>query len=162
MRTERHPTLDILVREDGMVLVPATRTTREHWTAGCLNTIGYRVVRIRYKLYLVHRLVAETFIPNPENKPEVDHIDRNRSNNSLKNLRWVFRIVNQRNRDDHDRVEMRDGVHWYADHKRYWKEQGSRYREDHKHIRIANGKHKWVPTELALELLKLPVKERIL
>lgn len=37
----------------------------------------------------VHRLVAETFIPNPENKPEVDHIDGNPQNNNLKNLQWA-------------------------------------------------------------------------
>lgn len=35
------------------------------------------------------------------------------------------------------------------------------YREDHRNIRVANGKKRWVPTELALESLKLPVKETI-
>lgn len=37
----------------------------------------------------IHRLVAEAFIPNPQNKPTVDHIDGNRQNNAIKNLRWA-------------------------------------------------------------------------
>lgn len=40
------------------------------------------------KKYL-HRLVAEAFIPNPENKPTVDHINRDRRDNNVKNLRWA-------------------------------------------------------------------------
>jgi len=37
----------------------------------------------------IHRLLAETFLPNPDNKPCVDHKDGNRQNNSLSNLRWA-------------------------------------------------------------------------
>lgn len=44
--------------------------------------------------YYVHRLVAETFIENPENLTDVDHIDRNKENNHVKNLRWCSRIDN--------------------------------------------------------------------
>lgn len=59
---------------------------------------GYKQVTIHKKWYRVHRLVAHAFIPNPDNKPEVDHIDKNTSNNTVSNLRWATRSENLRNR----------------------------------------------------------------
>ena len=56
----------------------------------------------------IHQLVAQTFIPNPNNYTEIDHIDRNKKNNSKNNLRWTTRFDNMSSweRDDEYRKKM--------------------------------------------------------
>ena len=49
------------------------------------------------KVVLIHRLIAEAFIPNPENKPEVDHINCDRKDFRIENLRWVSSKENSNN-----------------------------------------------------------------
>lgn len=62
--------------------------------------LGYATVSIstkgvKKKLYYVHRLVAEAFIPNPDNKREVNHINFDRSDNRVCNLEWVSSSENK-------------------------------------------------------------------
>jgi len=61
-----------------------------------INKFGYRRIKLtvrensvyRQKSYVIHRLVAMVFIPNPKNKPQVNHIDGNKLNNNVSNLEW--------------------------------------------------------------------------
>ena len=70
-----------------------------HVLRGGINSSGYRTVHLKkYETEFVHRLVAETFIPNddPEVKKDVNHIDGNKLNNDVSNLEWVSRSENVR------------------------------------------------------------------
>ena len=64
------------------------------------NSRGYPAVTLsmhgKTKTYCVHRLVAMAFIPNPQNLPDVDHIDHNRTNNVVTNLQWLTKGDNVR------------------------------------------------------------------
>ena len=64
-------------------------------TKGYLKTVLCK--NGQHKEGKVHQLVAKTFIPNPNNYPEIDHIDTNRANNQVSNLRWVTKVMNARN-----------------------------------------------------------------
>jgi hypothetical protein len=72
----------------------------------------------------IHRLLGIQFIPNPNNLPVIDHIDGNRQNNSLENLRWVSKIENSNNRI------VRGCIFW---HKNTWRAEitifGKRYQK---------------------------------
>ena len=69
------------------------------------GTRGYLQVQLckdsKHVNFKIHRLIATYFIPNLENKPYVDHIDRNRLNNCVSNLRWVSHEENMMNQDSY-------------------------------------------------------------
>lgn len=72
-------------------------------------TLGYKRVSLskdgKVKRFVVHRLVAQTFIPNLENKPVVNHIDNTPSNNRVDNLEWCTQQENIAHADIQNRRE---------------------------------------------------------
>ena len=85
---KHHPTLGLPVSTQGRVINKSGKTP------GCRKSSGYMEVGYKDKIYKVHRLVAETWLDNPEKKPQVDHINNVRHKNTLTNLRWVTRSEN--------------------------------------------------------------------
>lgn len=90
-----------------------------------LKENGYKDVQLykngKPKHYRVNRLVACEFIDNPHNKPLVDHIDNNKLNNNVNNLRWVDYSENGRNQKR--RIDNSSGYKGVSYHKRSKKYQ---------------------------------------
>ena len=72
-------------------LVIKYKSMDEYWIVSLINKNGHSIQRI-------HRLLAIHFIPNPNNELQIDHINRNREDNTINNLRWVSHSENQINK----------------------------------------------------------------
>lgn len=63
-----------------------------------ITQYGYQAINLwdgkTRRCFLLHRLVAEAFVPNPLNKPVIDHLDGNKLNNNYNNLEWVSSAEN--------------------------------------------------------------------
>lgn len=179
LKTVPHPYLDgIKCRADGAVWLPASGVHPGHWTFGALMTGGYCECRLNKQFLYVHRLICEAFHGLcPEDKMEVDHINRDKSDNRPENLRWVTRSTNLRNTPLHDAVARRGSPHTYEgdgyyhayylsrkDTQKYkdlQKAARKRYKSTHRIVLCADGKTHAFPLDVAAEMIKLPVKERI-
>lgn len=90
------------VNEDGEVI----NIRRREYLKQSLNHKGYPSICLENKRSrTVHRLVAELFIPNPENKPQVNHKDGNKQNNNINNLEWNTNTENMRHAFNNDLID---------------------------------------------------------
>ena len=95
---------------------------------------GYLTIMLgRRKQRYISHLVAKAFIPNPNKYEEVDHIDGNKENNRIKNLRWVSRSLNSQNtRIRKDNISGSKGVRYVPERKKWtciWSVEKKMYRK---------------------------------
>lgn len=99
---KKHPEFEWLtIYEDGRIQSRNKFLKPRLQKNGYLNVVVQSVKHSVLKTKSVHRLVAETFLPNPENKNEVHHIDDNKLNNHVSNLQWVTK-------EEHDKIHNRE------------------------------------------------------
>lgn len=100
MQLQNIDDLGIIVTEEGEIFLSDNGIKKQlkQYDVGKCKRGHYKAVFIyknkkRY-MYYVHRLVASVYVPNPDNKPYVNHIDGNPHNNNYKNLEWVTNAEN--------------------------------------------------------------------
>jgi len=102
------------------------------WIKPLQNSSGYLRYALQHnkikKRFFLHRLIAEYFIPkDAENKDCVDHIDGNRLNNDIGNLRWVTRRENSFNRNRHKKDKLIPHLNIYKKPSGHYEIQIKRY-----------------------------------
>ena len=104
-----------------------------------MNTSNSNTIKIKRIIKKGHKLIALAFVPNPDNKSEVDHIDKNKHNDKPSNLRWVDRYDNMANRDvKKDSATQIKGLIWLGNRAKEgrWKSY-----LQHKHVRYISYFH---------------------
>ena len=115
---KQHPGTGIWCTSDGQVLNSIGHgSSKTRLTSGSVGSLGYRRVTIKSRTYNVHRLIAETFLEPVDGKPYVDHINRDKQDNRVENLRYVTAFENNENGSAADRFDY--GVREFEDRKAY-------------------------------------------
>jgi hypothetical protein len=117
--------------------------------------IGYYYVDFDTKHHLLHRLVAEQFISNPDNLPEIDHKNHDRTDNCLGNIRWVSSAVNSRNISKMGKIKyefldaLPEGFEPFTEYQlstgriRYFKDLYMKYEDGVPKFITGDSEHKW-------------------
>tara|TARA_R110002020_G_scaffold11610_1_gene43459 strand:+ start:701 stop:1132 length:432 start_codon:yes stop_codon:yes gene_type:complete len=104
------------IDREGNVRNKTNRFLKQHKERSGYLYVGLRKDGKGYKIK-IHRLLALQFIDNPDNLPWVDHIDRDKLNNNLDNLRWVTISQNSRNKECKGYYWNKEANKWKAQYK---------------------------------------------
>ena len=152
------------VRHDGRIL------------SGSIQDDGYIRVNIQGKSYSKHRIIAEAFIPNPDNLPFINHKDGNKQNNSIANLEWCTQKENSIHAHKNNlqpkglstykgkfTKEQRDEIKELWDSGQYSRRQlAQKYNVSHTCINdIINDKYKYAETVNIFEVIARPIVDTL-
>lgn len=105
--------IELIVSDDGRVWTPERDVVysngrkhhyNEYELKPCTNSHGYKQVCFPrfHKTFTIHRLIAITFIPNPNNSPYINHIDGDKQNNHVSNIEWCTHEQNMEHAKKHN------------------------------------------------------------
>ena len=118
-----------------------------------IKTEGYLIVRLQRRMFYVHRLVTEAFLPNPDNLPEVNHKDEDKLNNRVDNLEWCTVKYNNNygtrtiraketaikngswsglSREEYKKKYYQENKDSYREYYKKWRENNKDYQRKHK------------------------------
>ena len=127
------------IRKNGIMVHKPELILKPNYFSGGYFRVGMYKNKT-FKYYLIHRLVAQAFLPNPDNLPEVNHKDEDKSNNRVDNLEWCDHKYNMNYGTLQQRriqTNINNGKYTvYSRTKEYTKEYSKKYNKEHReHLR---------------------------
>jgi len=99
-------TLDKMVSSEKYTRFTKGRILKQYGDKGGYLLVGIQITE-KWIMKKVHRLVAQTFIPNPDSLPQVNHRDCNRANNNVENLEWCENLYNVQYREKYGKTQSK-------------------------------------------------------